>query len=264
MVISMPVAGLRAVLSGLLIPVWVAAGAEPIRDVVYDTKHERNVLDFWPALRRGNPSPVFVWFHPGGFRDGDKGQLEKNRRPMLDAYREAGYAVVSCNYPFLGNEMDHFQIARHCARAVQFIRSKAGDWNIDPERLCCGGVSAGALISEFLGYHDDFADPEAKDGVADYSSRPAVVVSVMQPRGTKEFALRFMDKGEAPLFIYTNASPSDRIHPPWAAIMLRDKARRLGIPCVAVGGGRNRLPKVEDGKTWLDLQIEFCQEHLSK
>ena len=76
--------------------------------------------------------------------------------------------------------------------------------------------------------------------------------------------MRYMDKGEAPLLIYSNASTDDRIHPPWAAIMLRDKARKLGIPCVALGGGRNKLPKVEEGKTWLELQLEFCQEHLPK
>ena len=73
-----------------------------------------------------------------------------------------------------------------------------------------------------------------------------------------------MDEGEAPIFIYSNATPSDRIHPPWAAIAMRDKARELGIPCVALGGGRNKLPTVEEGKTWLGLQLEFCQQHLSK
>ena len=50
----------------------------------------------------------------------------------------------------------------------------------------------------------------------------------------------------------------------WAAIMLRDKAQELGIPCVAYGGGRNKLPTVEKGKAWLELQLEFCQQHLSK
>jgi hypothetical protein len=88
--------------------------------------------------------------------------------------------------------------------------------------------------------------------------------SIMQPRGTGQFALRFMDKGEAPIFIYSNAAPSDRIHPPWAAIMIRDKAMKLGIPCVALGGGRNKLPRVADGTTWLEQQLEFCQKHLSK
>ena len=183
---------------------------------------------------------------------------------MLQAYRNAGYAVVSCNYPFLSDDIDHLEIVKHCARAVQFVRSKAKDWNIDPARLCCCGVSAGALISEFLAYHDDFADPSAKDAISQQSSRPAVVMSIMQPLGTKEFITPFMDKGEAPIFIYSNAKPSDRIHPPWAAIMLRDRAQEIGIPCAAFGGGRNKLPAVEEGKTWLELQLEFCQKHLGR
>jgi hypothetical protein len=241
-----------------------AQAAEPIRDVKYDTKHERNVLDFWPALKEGDTAPVFVFFHGGGFRNGDKTQLEKNRKSTLDAHREAGYAVVTCNYPFLSDGIDYPEIAEHCARAVQFVRSKSKEWNIDPKRLVCGGVSAGALISEFLGYHDDFADPKAEDTVTRESSRPAVVVSIMQPVGTKEFALRFMDKGEAPIFLYSDAAPSDRIHSPTQVTMMRDKAKELGIPCVALGGGRNQLPKVEAGKTWLELQLEFCQKHLSK
>jgi polyhydroxybutyrate depolymerase len=246
----------------------VSDDAAPQCDIAYDTKHERNVLDFWPALRSDatsdEPAPVLIWFHPGGFRDGDKSQLQKNRNAMLQAYRNAGYAVVSCNYPFLSDDIDHLEIARHCARAVQFVRSKATDWNIDTHRLCCCGVSAGALISEFLAYHDDFADPSASNVISRQSSRPAVVISIMQPRGTEEFALRFMDKGEAPIFIYSDAKPSDRIHPPRAAIMLRDKAQELGIPCVAFGGGHNELPTVEKGKTWLELQLEFCQKHLAK
>jgi poly(3-hydroxybutyrate) depolymerase len=255
---------LAPLIGGVLAATSVTHAGEPERNVKYDDKHERNVLDFWPPLKKGDSAPVFVWFHGGGFRNGDKSQLEKHRQAMLETYRKAGYAVVSCNYPFLSDDTDHLAIATHCARAVQFIRSKAEDWKIDPERLCCGGVSAGALISEFLAYHDDFADSEAKDTVRRQSSRPAVVVSIMQPRGTKEFALRFMDQGEAPLFLYSNASPDDRIHPPWAVTLMRDKAQKLGIPCVALGGGRNKLPKVEEGRNWLELQLEFCEEHLPK
>ncbi len=244
---------------------YVRAGdSEPKRDIKYDTKHERNVLDFWPAPASDDPAPVYVWFHGGGFKNGDKSQLEKNRKSTIDAHRKAGYAVVACNYPFLSDDIDYLGIAKHCARAVQFVRSKTKEWNIDPERLVCSGVSAGALISEFLGYHDDFANPKSEDAVSRQSSRPRVVVSIMQPIGTEQFALRFMDKGEAPIFIYSDADPSDRIHPPSAAIMLRDKAMKLGIPCVALGGGRNKLPKVADGTTWLEQQLEFCQKHLWK
>ena len=241
-----------------------AAAAEPKRDIQYDTKHERNVLDFWPALKQEKPAPVFVFFHGGGFRFGDKSHLEKSQKTALDAHRKAGYAVVSCNYPFLADGMDYPDIARHCARAVQFVRARSKEWNIDPKRLVCGGVSAGALVSEFLGYHDDFADPKAEDVVSRQSSRPAVVVSIMQPIGTKEFALRFMDRGEAPIFLYSDAGPGDHIHPPTEVSLIEKKASELGIPCSAYGGKRNHLPKLENGRNWLELQLEFCQKHLTK
>lgn len=253
---------LRRILLLFLATFGIALAADPKRDIKYDTKHERNVLDFWPALDATKPAPVFVWFHGGGFRNGDKNQIERHGLATLKAYRNAGYAIVSCNYPFLAKDMDYRQIVDHCARAVKFTRSNAKEWNIDPKRLCCGGVSAGALISQFLGYHDDLADPKATDPIDRLSSRPAVVVGIMQPVGTNEFALRYMDKGEAPLFLYSNAKPTDRIHPPQQLELIRDKAKSLGIPVEAYGGSRNELPQVKGKKTWLELQLEFCAKHL--
>lgn len=240
------------------------SAAEPQRDIKYDTKHERNVLDFWPALKKGKPAPVLVWFHGGGFRKGDKRSIERQDALTLNTYRKAGYAVISCNYPFLGEGMDYRDIVDHCARAVQFIRSKSKEWNINPDQLCCGGVSAGALISQFLGYHDDFADSKAKDQVSRQSSKPAVVLGIMQPIGTREFAIRYMDKGEAPLFLYSNAKPTDYIHPPKQALLIAEKAKALKIPYVVYGGGRNELPKIKNGKSWQELHLEFCAKHFPK
>ena len=107
---------IAALLSAGLAAASFADAPGPERDLKYDTRHERNVLDFWPAAKADKPAPVFIWFHGGGFRNGDKSQLEKNRRPMLETYRKAGYAVVTCNYPFLSDDTDHLAIATHCAR----------------------------------------------------------------------------------------------------------------------------------------------------
>src|SRR5436305_5451452 len=57
------------------------------------------------------------------------------------------------------------------ARAIQFLRSKAGEWNIDPKRIACTGGSAGAGISLWLAFHDDLADPQSADPVARQSTR---------------------------------------------------------------------------------------------
>ena len=46
------------------------------------------------------------------------------------------------------------------ARALQFVRSKAKEWNIDKTRIGATGGSAGACSSLWLAFHDDMADPE--------------------------------------------------------------------------------------------------------
>ena len=71
-----------------------------------------------------------------------------------------------------------------------------------------------------------------------------------------------MEAGEPPVFIYCNAPNSDKIHNPKEAIKLRDRAKQLGIPCVALSAGRNDLPKAKSGTNWLEMQLKFCDFHL--
>jgi len=57
------------------------------------------------------------------------------------------------------------------ARALQTIRSKAKQWNLDPTRVGATGGSAGACTSLWLALHDDLAEPESDDPIARQSSR---------------------------------------------------------------------------------------------
>jgi acetyl esterase/lipase len=77
------------------------------------------------------------------------------------------------------------------ARAVQFLRCKASEWNLDPNRFAAGGGSAGSGISQWLGYHDDLADPTSDDPVARQSTRlscvfPINMQSTYDPRVIKQ------------------------------------------------------------------------------
>ena len=57
------------------------------------------------------------------------------------------------------------------ARALQFVRSKAAEWNIDKPRIGATGGSAGACSSLWLAFHPDMADPKSTDPVARESTR---------------------------------------------------------------------------------------------
>jgi hypothetical protein len=126
---------------------------------------ERNVMDVWLA-KSDQPTPVLVSIHGGGFRGGNKG-VESS---LLTACLESGISVVAITYRLSGTAIAPAQ-HHDSARAIQFIRHNAKEWNIDPKRFAATGGSAGAGISLWLGFHDDLADPDSDDPVLRQSTR---------------------------------------------------------------------------------------------
>src|SRR5258706_5904075 len=195
--------------------VWQAARSvapSPTKaDEKYDTKHERNVLDFWSA-KSDKPAPLVVWFHGGGFTQGDKRQIV-DRDNVVGGLLAKGVSVASCDYPFL-KDASYEQIMVHCARAIQFLRSKAKEWNIDPNKIGVAGASAGALISEWLGYHQDLANAGSSDPVGKLSSLVSAVGGIQQPLGTEGMIKPLMHAGGAPLFPFPTPAEADAVHQP--------------------------------------------------
>ncbi|MCC7407870.1 MAG: alpha/beta hydrolase fold domain-containing protein, partial [Phycisphaeraceae bacterium] len=111
------------------------------------------------------PTPLVIRIHGGGFLNG---------RPvapmMLQQYLDAGVSVASIPYRFSSDAPSTAPML-DSARAVQFLRSKAQEWNLDPTRFASTGGSAGGGISLWLGFHDDLADPDSPDPVARQSTR---------------------------------------------------------------------------------------------
>jgi acetyl esterase len=127
---------------------------------------ERNVFDIWLAESK-NPTPLAVYIHGGGFRSGSKEKLSQEK---LTALLDAGISVAAINYRFVTT--DPLPTAHHDAkRAIQVMRSKASEWNIDKERVAAFGGSAGAQICMWLAYSDDMADAASDDPVERESTR---------------------------------------------------------------------------------------------
>lgn len=148
-----------------------------VADYAYGTDSPRQRLDFWKA-KSDKPTPVVVLIHGGGWVNGDKtGYGDKS----LQAYLDAGISVAAINYRFIAQAMEQKveppvkACVHDAARALQTIRSKASEWNIDPNRIGATGSSAGACTSLWLALHDDLADPKSSDPIARQSSRPNCV-----------------------------------------------------------------------------------------
>jgi len=133
--------------------------------------HERQVLDFWKA-ESDKPTPLLFFIHGGGWMNGDKSGFNN-----VANYLSAGISVVAINYRFIAEaEADKLVPPvrgplHDAARALQFVRSKAAEWNIDKARIGASGSSAGACSSLWLAFHPDLAEPKSGDPVARESTR---------------------------------------------------------------------------------------------
>lgn len=136
-------------------------------------KHERQVIDFWKA-KSDRPTPLVLYIHGGGWRGGDKRGMRGN---AVKQYLDAGISVAAINYRYVQQAQKMGVVPpvkaplEDAARALQFIRSKAKEWNLDKKRIGATGGSAGACSSLWLALHDDMAKRDSKDPVARESTR---------------------------------------------------------------------------------------------
>jgi acetyl esterase/lipase len=146
----------------------LAAGSEDIppthADVSYGP-HQANVLDIWIAEGE-DPRPLHVYIHGGGWIQGDK---YKKGNPQAH-WLARGISYAAINYRHTPEAALPAPV-HDAARAIQFLRSKAEEWNINKDLICLSGGSAGACTSMWILCHDDLADPEASDPVCRESTR---------------------------------------------------------------------------------------------
>ncbi len=150
----------------------VPAVAPTLADVPYGP-HPKQVLHFWTA-KSDKPAPLLFFIHGGGWVAGHR---LSTLGTILEEVLAARIAVVSIEYRFV---TDAYAAnvkppvkwpLEDAARALQFVRSKAAQWNIDKSRIGASGSSAGACSSLWLAFHAEMADPVSPDPVARESTR---------------------------------------------------------------------------------------------
>lgn len=147
---------------------------EPTLSSVSYGDHERHVLDLWKATS-DTPTPLVFVIHGGGWQAGNKERVGRfvNVQQLLNA----GISVTAINYRFVsqavaaGMKPPVKAPLYDAAKALQFVRSKADEWNLDATRIGAAGGSAGACSSLWLAFHDDLANPNSSDAVARQSTR---------------------------------------------------------------------------------------------
>jgi hypothetical protein len=155
------------------------------KDIAYDKK-ERTQFDIW-LPDSNTPTGLVIYVHGGGFTSGDKDfvyapqqggawNFPSDIRFLLQnniAFATIRYTLLSVTGETEGIKKSMNDVRR----ALQYIRYRATDFNIDKNKIILAGNSAGAGTSLWIAFNNDFIDVQNSDPVLRQSSRVKGVVA---------------------------------------------------------------------------------------
>jgi len=155
------------------------------KDIAYDTK-ERTQFDIW-LPNSTSPTGLVIYIHGGGFTSGDKDFVYSiqsggawNFPNDIRFLLQNNIAFATIRYTLLSTSGETVGVKKPMAdvrRALQYIRSRASDFNITKSKIILAGNSAGAGTSLWIAFNNDFADAQNNDPVLKESSRVKAVVA---------------------------------------------------------------------------------------
>ena len=141
--------------------------------------HDGDVLmgDYYAPVGTGR-YPALVALHGGGWKRG-AAEGYQYWGPYL---AEHGYVLFSINYRLLAGTKNRYPKAVLDTRAaVQFLRSKAAELKLDPDRIGCIGDSAGAHLASLVALTGDatpFSTAYTNDPYSGVTTKIKAVVGV--------------------------------------------------------------------------------------
>ena len=147
------------------------------RDISYCTMDGVDLkMDIY-APESHEEMPAVIYIHGGSWAGGTKSSPEVSKD--APALLKAGMVVFSIDYR-LAKAYRFPAMIEDVKCAVRSIRARAGEYNIDPNRIGAYGGSAGAHLAALLGTTDQSAGFDVGEYL-EYSSRVQAVVDAFGP-----------------------------------------------------------------------------------
>ncbi len=130
---------------------------------------------YLPKAAAGVPALVAV--HGGGWTQGDRGVFQHWGNYLA----ARGIALFSISYRLAAKTKTYPHAVHDVLAGVQFVRGKAGEFGIDPDRIGLLGASAGAHLATLAalgGNAGKFANGYPQDAFASLSNGVKVIVAV--------------------------------------------------------------------------------------
>lgn len=178
---------------------------------------------YMPVDDHPAPRPAIFWFHGGGFRPGnDKRQVYIPR--FANAFAARGYVGIAPDYrvrqdpttDWKGSILDAVADAR---MALDWVKSHAAEYRIDPQRIALAGGSAGGMTITNL-VHNPQQPILRKDGVF------AVVNLWGSPDGQNRYFDRIDPAAPAHFVVHGTA---DELVPYQNSVRFTQDLRQAGI-----------------------------------
>jgi acetyl esterase/lipase len=119
-----------------------------------ESKDADRMLDVYPA-EAGKNRPIVFWIHGGGWKQGDKNDVQVKPRAFLDR----GFAFVSTNYRLFPS-VNIKVMAGDLAKAIRWTHDHAHEFGGDPSRIYVMGHSAGASLAALVCTDDRYLKAE--------------------------------------------------------------------------------------------------------
>ncbi len=155
------------------------------KDISYDNK-QRTQFDIW-LPDATTPTGLVIYTHGGGFTSGDKDYVYATQQggawdfpSDIRFLLQNNIAFATIRYTLLSPTGEKEGIKKSMSdvrRALQYIRHKASDFNIDKNKIILAGNSAGAGTSLWIAFNNELADVQNTDPVLRESSRVRGVVA---------------------------------------------------------------------------------------
>lgn len=182
--------------------------------------HNPSITPFVPVADKSTGTAVIIC--PGGGHS--KLCLGHEGYALAEWFRDHGIAAFVLKYRLAREKGSTYTIQDHAMadtrRAIRTVRSRAGEWHIQTDRIGILGFSAGGELAAFAAMKSDPGQKDAADPIEQQSSRPDFQ-GLIYPGTSGLFSA---EKGMPPLFIAAGYSDRPDIAEGMATLYLKYKA----------------------------------------
>ena len=166
-------------------------------DHVISNIHNPSIIPYLPSPE--NNTGIAVIIAPGGSHR--ELWIDHEGHNVAKRLLESGIASFILKYRLAKADNSPYTVEGHSVpdmlRAIRLVRSRASEWNIDPDKIGIMGFSAGGHLATLTGIHADDGDQDADDPMDRTSSKPDFQ-ALIYPAWTNDLVI---SENAAPAFI---------------------------------------------------------------